>query len=416
MTSKNDDALKEMATEVRTMLRAEQGRKWTSTLAIVLLLMVLLAGVVWWLWPEDKTVHWQTHLVDRGDMVLTATATGNLQPKSEVTVGAEISGLVREVLVKENDQVTKGDVLARFDTEELRVSLEQAEARLALARASVAEAEATLEEATADERRSISLMERKLTSQAQRDSASANRKRAAARLTYARASVQEALAAVSQTRTRLAKTVITAPITGVVLVRSVEPGTTVAASFQTPQLFLLAEDLREMELHVALDEADVGMVKDGQLATFAVDAWPGRQFEADVLSVYLYPTTANNVVTYTTVLSVDNSEGLLQPGMTATATIITGTREQALRVPNAALRFTPPSESSGGIFGHPGGGAAQQRGGGNLVWVLRNGEPKPIPLRLGSSDGRFTEVLDGDVREGENVITGVAQAAAGGRK
>lgn len=233
MTSKNDDALKEMATEVRTMLRAEQGRKWTSTLAIVLLLMVLLAGVVWWLWPEDKTVHWQTHVVDRGDMVLTATATGNLQPKSEVTVGAEISGLVREVLVKENDQVTKGDVLARFDTEELRVSLEQAEARLALARASVAEAQATLEEARADERRSISLMERKLTSEAQRDSAVASRKRAAARLTYARASVQEAHAAVSQTRTRLDKAVITAPITGVVLVRGVEPGTTVAASFQT---------------------------------------------------------------------------------------------------------------------------------------------------------------------------------------
>lgn len=417
MTSKNDDALKEMATEVRTMLRAEQGRKWTSTLAIVLLLMVLLAGVVWWLWPEDKTVHWQTHLVDRGDMVLTATATGNLQPKSEVTVGAEISGLVREVLVKENDQVTKGDVLARFDTEELRVSLEQAEARLALARASVAEAQATLEEASADERRSISLMERKLTSEAQRDSAVASRKRAAARLTYARASVQEAHAAVSQTRTRLDKAVITAPITGVVLVRGVEPGTTVAASFQTPQLFLLAEDLREMELHVALDEADVGMVKDGQMATFAVDAWPGRQFEADVLSVYLYPTTANNVVTYTTVLSVDNSDGLLQPGMTATATITTGTREQALRVPNAALRFTPPTQASGGgMLSHPGGSAPQRRSADNLVWVLRGDEPKLVPLRLGSSDGRFTEVLDGDLREGEKVLTGVGESAARDRK
>jgi len=417
MASKNDDALKEMATQVRTLLRSEQGRTWKGTAMIALLVLAVLAGLAWWLWPKDTTIHWQTHMLDRGDMVLTATATGNLQPKSEVTVGAEISGLVREVLVKENDLVNKGDVLARFDTEELRVSLEQAEARLALARASVAEAQATLEEASADERRSISLMERKLTSEAQRDSAVASRKRAAARLTYARASVQEALAAVSQTRTRLAKAVITAPITGVVLVRSVEPGTTVAASFQTPQLFLLAEDLREMELHVALDEADVGMVKDGQTATFAVDAWPGRSFQADVLSVHLYPTTANNVVTYTTVLSVDNSEGLLQPGMTATATITTGTREQALRVPNAALRFTPPSQTSGGgMFGHPGGSAAQQRGISNLVWVLRDGEPKPVPLRLGSSDGRFTEVLDGEVHEGDSVITGVAETAAGGRK
>src|SRR5690606_8811077 len=154
---------------------------------------------------------------------------------------------------------------------------------------------------------------------------------------YAHAAVKEARAAVSQARTRLDKAVITAPITGVVLLRSVEPGTTVAASFQTPQLLLLAEDLREMELHGAPDEADVGMVKAGQRAVFSVDAWPGRRFQAEVMSVYLYPTTENNVVTYTTVLSVDNSEGLLQPGMTATATITTGIREQALRVPNSAL-------------------------------------------------------------------------------
>ena len=417
MASKNDDALNAMATQVRSLLRAEQGRTWTTKAVILLLVLVLLAGLVWWLWPTSTAIQWQTQAVDRADMVLTATATGNLQPKSEVTVGAEISGLVREVLVKENDQVNKGDVLARFDTEELRVGLEQAEARLALARASVAEAKATLDEATADERRSTSMMDRKLISEAQHDSARASRKRAAARLTYARASVQEALAAVSQTRTRLDKAVITAPITGVVLVRSVEPGTTVAASFQTPQLFLLAEDLREMELHVALDEADVGMVKAGQTATFAVDAWSGRLFQADVLSVHLYPTTANNVVTYTTVLSVDNSEGLLQPGMTATATITTGTREQALRVPNAALRFTPPAQTSGGgMFSHPGGSAAQQERTHNLVWVLRDGETKPMPLRLGSSDGRFTEVLDGDVHEGERVVTGVSETAAGGRK
>src|SRR5690606_15188233 len=143
-------------------------------------------------------------------------------------------------------------------------------------------------------------------SEAQHDSVRANRKRASARLASARAAVQVALATVSQSRTRLDKAVITSPIACVVLVRSVEPGTTVSASFQTPQLFLLAEDLHEMELHVALDEADVGMVKAGQTATFAVDAWPGQRFQAKVLSVHLYPTTANNVVTYTTVLSVDN--------------------------------------------------------------------------------------------------------------
>lgn len=417
MTNKNDGDLKDMADQVHTMLRAEQGRGWLGSGTTVLLILALLVVLVWWFWPQDKTVHWQTQVVDRADMVLTATATGNLQPKSEVAVGAEISGLVREVLVKENDQVSKGDVLARFDTEELRVSLEQAEARLALARASVAEADATLEEVSVDEQRIITLMARKLASEMQRDSAHANRKRATAKLAYARASVQEARAVVSQARTRLDKAVITAPITGVVLVRSVEPGTTVAASFQTPQLFLLAEDLREMELHVALDEADVGMVKAGQTATFTVDAWPGRQFQAGVLSVYLYPTTANNVVTYTTVLSVDNGEGLLQPGMTATATITTGVREQALRVPNAALRFTPPDEAaSGGVLGHPGAlGVTQARGPVNTVWMLRDGQPQRVLLRLGSSDGRFTEVLDGELREGEKVLTGVAPSTAANR-
>jgi HlyD family secretion protein len=348
-------------------------------------------------------------------MLLTATATGNLQPKSEVTVGAEISGLVREVLVKENDQVSKGDVLARFDTEELKVALEQAEARLALAQASVEEARATLEEATVDERRIVSLMQRNLVSEAERDAVVAGRKRAEARLTYALAAVREARAAVSQSRTRLEKAVITAPITGVVLQRSIEPGATVAASFQTPQLFLLAEDLSEMELHIALDEADVGMVRAGQQAVFTVDAWPAQQFQAEVLSVFLYSTTENNVVTYTTVLSVDNSDGLLLPGMTATATVTTGSRDQVLRVPNTALRFTPPAESAGGgMLSHPASRSGQQNSGpGNAVWRLRDGEPERVLLRIGASDGRYTEVLSDELREGDVLLVGLGQPDAG---
>jgi|SRR5690554_4852562 len=410
-----DEALQSMAAQVRAVLRTEQGRNRFGRTGTVLFVLVVLALLLWWWWPEDNTVHWQTHVLDRGDMELTATATGNLQPKSEVTVGAEISGLVREVLVKENDQVNKGDVLARFDTEELRVALEQAEARLALAQASVAEAEATVEEAAADARRIATLVERNLASVAQHDSAKASSKRAQARLTYAHAAVREAKAAVSQTRTRLDKAVITSPITGVVLRRTVEPGTTVAASFQTPELFLLAEDLREMELHVALDEADVGMVKAGQGAMFTVDAWPSRQFEAKVLSVYLYPSTENNVVTYTTVLSVDNSESLLQPGMTATATIITGVREQALRVPNSALRFAPPAESrTGSILGPPGGRSAQDEGPSNDVWILRDGQPQRVLLRVGSSDGRFTEVLSDELSVGDEVLIGIVPSNTSG--
>lgn len=413
--SQDDTELKAMAEQVRSVIHAEKGRRWLRPGIVVPLALLLAAAMVCWYWPQDEKVRWQTVAVDRGDMVLTATATGNLKPKSEVAVGAEISGLVREVLVKENDLVSKGDVLANFDTQELQVALDQADARLALAQASVDEARATLEETQVEERRIVALMQRNLASAAERDRVVAGRKRAEAKLTYTLAAVREARAALSQSHTRMEKAVITSPITGVVLQRSIEPGATVAASFQTPQLFFLAEDLSQMELHVALDEADVGLVKTGQKAVFSVDAWASQEFHAEVLSVYLYPTTENNVVTYTTVLTVDNSDGLLLPGMTATATVTTGTRDQILRVPNAALRFTPPADHSAtDMFSHPGSQKSGQNSGpGNTVWVLRDGEPKRVLLRIGASDGRFSEVLSDEISAGERLLVGVKTTASG---
>ncbi|MBD3642033.1 MAG: efflux RND transporter periplasmic adaptor subunit [Marinobacter sp.] len=403
----------EMADEVNRVIRSERKRGRAGRLIWMLVLAALLALVAWWLWPDDGEVQWQTHVLDRGDMVLTATATGSLEPKSEVTVGAEISGLITRVLVHENDQVTEGQVLALFDTDELEVALEQAEAQLALSRASVAEAEATLQESQVDERRISALRERGTTAQAELDAAIAARKRAEAKLAYARASVRQAEASVLQARTRLEKAVITSPINGVVLQRSIEPGNTVAASFQTPVLFLLAEDLKAMELHVSMDEADVGLVEAGQSATFTVDAWSGREFSAEVLKVHLYPAVENNVVTYTTVLSVDNSDGLLKPGMTATATIETGRREDVLRIPNMAFRFTPPATESGGggLFSHPGARAGGNRAGpSNTVWVLRDGEATRVVVQTGASDGRYTELPGDELAEGDPVITGMQAA------
>ncbi len=403
----------EMADEVNRVIRSERKRGRAGRLLWLLLLSALLALAGWWLWPDDGEVQWQTHVLDRGDMVLTATATGSLEPKSEVSVGAEISGLITRVLVDENDLVTEGQTLALFETDELEVALEQAEAQLALSRASVAEAEATLQEAQVDERRISALRERGTTAQAELDAAIAARKRAEAKLAYARASVRQAEASVLQARTRLEKAVITSPINGVVLQRSIEPGNTVAASFQTPVLFLLAEDLKAMELHVSMDEADVGLVEAGQSATFTVDAWSGREFSAEVLKVHLYPAVENNVVTYTTVLSVDNSDGLLKPGMTATATIETGRREDVLRIPNMAFRFTPPATDSGGggLFSHPGARAGGNRAGpSNTVWVLRDGQPTRVVVQTGASDGRFTELPGDELAEGDAVITGMQAA------
>ena len=411
MEDDRDPALQKMASEVNAVIRSERKRGRLGRLLWVAVGLILVGALLWWLWPPDTKLRWQTQTLDRADMVLTATATGNLQPKSEVPVGAEISGLIASVLVEENDEVQQGQVLARFDTEELEVGLQQAEAGLALARASLAEADATVDEARIDEQRTRSLVVRGTAPQATLDKAEATRKRADARVAYSRATIAQAEATVSQARTRLEKAVITSPIDGVVLQRSAEPGTTVAANFQTPVLFLLAEDLGQMELHVAMDEADVGMVKAGQLATFSVDAWPGREFAATVTKVHLYPTVENNVVTYTTVLAVDNKDHLLQPGMTATATITTGLREQALRVPNIAFRFSPPAtkEGGGGLFSHPGGrGNAGTSDASNTVWVLRDGEPQRVLLRTGYTDGRYTELLSDELKAGDEVLTGVA--------
>ena len=414
MTTDNDPALKKMAEEVNAVIRGEKNRDRFSALGWLVLVLVMISALLWWLWPEDAKVQWQTYTLDRADMTLTAMATGNLQPKSEVSVGVEISGLVSEVLVSENDEVQQGQVLARLNTEELDVALQQATAGLALARASLSESEATLDEAVIDEHRTQPLVQSKMLPQAALDKAVATRKRAEARIAYSRASVQQAEATISQARTRLEKTVITSPINGVVLKRSIEPGATVAASFQTPVLFLLAEDLAQMELHVSMDEADVSMVTAGQSATFTVDAWSNREFEAEVVKVYLYPTVQNNVVTYTTVLSVDNSEHLLQPGMTATATIITGQRKQALRVPNTAFRFTPPATEEGGasLFGHPGSrGQEQSSASANTIWILAGDEPRRVLVRSGYTDGRYTEVISDELSEGDKILIGIMRAS-----
>ncbi|MDZ7825338.1 MAG: efflux RND transporter periplasmic adaptor subunit [Gammaproteobacteria bacterium] len=396
-----------MAEEVRRVIRTDRGGRRTGFR--VLAGVLLLAGLAWWFWPEEETRSWAFATVDRGDMVLTATATGNLEPKSEISVGAEISGLVDEVLVDWNDRVEVGTVLARFDTDSLEITLEQAEARLALTRASVAEARATLEEAELDEARAVRLVESRNLPQSELDAARAVRKPAAARVDSAEASVREARQRCPRSAPGSDKAVIRSPIRGVVLQRSVEPGNTVAANFQAPELFILAEELERMELHVALDEADVGLVAAGQPAIFRVDAWPQREFEARVETVHLYPTVASNVVTYTTVLSVDNSEGLLRPGMTATATITTGTREQVLRVPDVALRFVPPvEEESGGItFGPPGTGRNRGDRPANAVWILGEEGPERIPVRAGFSDGRFTELLGAPLEAGDRVLVGV---------
>jgi len=295
--------------------------------------------------------QYRTEEATTGPLVVKVSATGNLQPTNQVDVGSELSGIVAQVFVDENDRVHAGQVLAMLDLSRLRDAVERSRAALAAAQAQVLQAEATV----AEKRAALGRLQRvyrqsegAFISSSDMDAADANAKRADADLASARAAVTQARAALSSDETNLAKASIRSPIDGIVLAREVEPGQTVAASFQAPVLFTLAEDLAKMELHVDVDEADVGRVAVGQDATFTVDAWPGRRYEAVINRVGYGAQQKEGVVSYLAVLAVRNEDLSLRPGMTGTAEIVTLRRENALLVPNAALRFTPATDGEAG--------------------------------------------------------------------
>jgi HlyD family secretion protein len=385
-------------------------------------LVVALAAFALFRWlghRNDPAVRYISTEVTRGDLTVTVTATGTLQPVNQVDVGSEISGTIRTVLVDFNDRVVQGQVLATVDTDQLQARVNQAGAALALAQAQVSQAEATIIETTNRLKRASKLGKAGIMPEDEVDSAQAAYARAVADLARSHAQVEQASAALEAEKTTLGKATLLSPIDGVVLNRTVEAGQTVAASFQTPVLFTLAENLTQMELHVDVDEADVGQVAQGQSAQFTVDAYADRRFPATITEVHFASQTVDGVVTYETVLAVDNSELLLRPGMTATADIIVRQIDNALLVPSAALRFKPPQLE-----------ATEATGGGGLVskmlprpphapkvheatsveehdqvWILRDGRPEPVIVTTGASNGIVTEILSGDIEPGMPVIT-----------
>jgi HlyD family secretion protein len=343
--------------------------------------------------------------VKRGDLQVTVRATGTLQAITTVEVGAEVTGRVLTVRVDANDLVKKGQVLAEIDPEQLRAAVDQVVAQVAAADAAILQAKATVTEATLDLNRTRHLGGKGIASQSELDKAIATKERADANLASAVANAALTSAALKSARSRLDKATIISPVDGIVLSRLVEPGQTVTAGFQTPVLFKLAQDLTQMRLNVDVDEADVGRVRDGLEAVFTVEAYPDRKFPSRVLSLHNEPKTSQNVVTYQAVLTVDNTERLLRPGMTCTATIISETKHDVLLVPNVALRFTPPSkkpkrdEKKAGVEG-------EQK---QHVWVLRGDMPVAIEVRAGLSDGFVTEILAGDLKPGTKVLTDVKE-------
>ncbi|MCX7691991.1 MAG: efflux RND transporter periplasmic adaptor subunit, partial [Tepidimonas taiwanensis] len=357
----------------------------------------------------------------------TVSANGTLQPVRAVNIGSELSGTVREVLVDVNDRVRKGQVLVVLDTAKLQDQVNSARAALASAEAQVALADASAREAAAQLARLeevARLSGGKVPSAAELDAARAALERARATQGTARAAVEQARATLSTNETNLAKASIRSPIDGVVLSRNVEPGNAVAASLQAVTLMTIAQDLRQLKLDVAVDEADVGNVREGQPATFTVSAYPRRRYPATVGRIAYGATKTDNVVTYTATLDVDNADQSLRPGMTATANIRAVERKDVLLVPNTALRFTPseaPAASSGGGLAGlllpkpPSVGRKtvrlDNRGGPRQIWVLREGRPVALPVTVGISDGRLTEVSGEGVEEGLPVI--VEQRNAG---
>ncbi|WP_213981655.1 efflux RND transporter periplasmic adaptor subunit [Sphingomonas sp. dw_22] len=424
--------------------------KW----ALIAIGVVLVALVGWHFLGGSAEVRYATEEIQRGNLTVTVSATGKLAPTNQVQVGSELSGLVETVSVDVNDRVTKGQPLAVLDTSRLDDAITQSQATLDAAVATVAQNQATVAQSQAN----LARMEEvsrlsggKVPAKVEMEQARADVQRAIANLRSAQANVVSQRAALSSNQTQRYKAVIRSPVNGVVLARQIDAGQTVASSFNTPTLFVIAEDLSNMELQVAIDEADVGSVKQGQTASFTVDAFPGQTFPATITRVDLgsnlsaqaasstsstaSTTTQGQVVSYAATLSVSNPGQQLRPGMTATAEIITKAHPNMLLVPNAALRFTPTtagtspaSSGQGGIAGalvpsrpRRGGSAAKSatmsKGAQQTVYIQgADGKPQAVQVTTGDTDGTVTEVTGGELKPGDKVITGQLSAGSSGQR
>lgn len=487
-----------------------------SRIVPVIAVLAVAAAALWFWKGRDgaEAQRFRTAAVEQGDIRVAISATGTLGALSTVDVGSEISGKVEEVLVDFNDRVRKGQIIARIDPSTFEAQIAQGDASIANARAGLATAQATLRNAELAYNRNRELAAQKLVARGDLDQALAARDQARAQVAQAEAQIRQQEASTRNARLNLGRTVIYSPVDGVVLNRSIEPGQTVAASLQAPVLFKIAEDLSRMEIVLAVDESDIGQVRQGQAVSFTVDAFPDRQFRGEVSQVRLSATNTNNVITFPVVVAVDNADQALLPGLTANAEIEVSRRDGVLKVPNAAMRFKPPADpaatpepqqrgggmseelpriaaslkldpaqqaafddalakmreriaaraaastqgQSGGsaLFGRMPGGGPQGGGnaGGNAsgamrqrmlerfsqqfgafrdglrddqraqwdsalnalvgarrapVYVLADGKPKAVTVRVGASDGTSTEI-DGDLKPGDEVVVGVQTA------
>ncbi|MDD8024287.1 MAG: efflux RND transporter periplasmic adaptor subunit [Paracoccaceae bacterium] len=403
----------EIAKTIAAAKQKHGGWRW-GVLAVVLI--AALGGWVWLSRAQTAAgVTYTTEAVIRGALTVTVTATGTVQPTTEVEVSSELSGMLASVEVDYNDEVEVKQVLARLDDTKFKAQVANATASLAAAKAQLVQAEATAREAEAIYDAQKELDRRGVVKHTDFVTYTANHERAQAAVDAARAALTLAEANLELEQADLDKSVIRSPIKGVVLDRAYSAGQIVAASLSAPTLFTLAEDLTRMELQVDIDEADIGQVVTGNTARFTVDAYSGQSFPATITQVRYAPEETDDVVTYKAVLAVDNDAKLLRPGMTATATITVAKVDDALQVPNAALRYAPPqvaegsSSGAGGLLGlimpSPSGGGSGTKATAKTVWVLKDGVPTEVEVIPGESDGKRTIITAGDLAAGDLVIT-----------
>jgi HlyD family secretion protein len=408
--------------EIRDLLGSSKERKLSlSKRQISVLLCVGAALIIWGLWPstERRDIEYKTEEAKIGPLIVTISATGNLKPTNQIEVGSELSGIMDSVLVDENESVTRNQPLARLDTARLVDAVEQSKAVLAEREANVEQIRATVSESKLHLyrlRQLYDVTKGKSPSKTEIDAAVANFRRAQANEKTALSAVQQAQANLRSDQTNLTKATLISPINGVVLKRSVEPGQTVAASFQAPVLFTIAEDLKKMELHVDVDEADVGQVLAGQDAAFTVDAWPEREYQAKIKRISFAAEVKDNVVTYPAVLDVENTDLTLRPGMTGTALITTLKLDQQLLVPNAAFRvdLSPhiEKEEPKGVFRflfprpkQPSPKVrTQQKTGVSQLWILRNGQPIEVSVEIIATNQKYSAIRTSEINPETRVI------------
>ncbi len=359
-------------------------------------LAVVAAGIgLWGLWGKENPPVFKTEKVMKGEILSSVTASGTVNAVTTVQVGTQVSGTIKDIHVDFNSVVRQGQLIAQIDPAIFDAQVAQARANLLSAQANVERSAV----AAADARRTMSrqqeLFAKHLVARSDVDAAETAHETAIAQLSAARAQAAQAEAALRIAETNLRYTRIVSPVNGIVVSRSVDIGQTVAASFQTPTLFTIAQDLTKMQINANVDEADIGRVTMGQAVDFTVDAYPENTFHGTVFQVRNAPITVQNVVTYDVVIKVNNPDQKLKPGMTANVSIVVETKRDILRIPKAALRFSPaPPEKN----------RAQRQPKGPAVWIVGKNAPKRIPVVTGVSDGDFSELVSGEISEGQEVI------------